>query len=139
MLDATSAGTLDQTDVNEDAVRRAVAAFNDPSARDGYLDLYDRTCEVHGLPPGLPGTFDGLSQFYHGLWAAFPDVTIDIEALFSEADSTAVRFKASGIHANDFFGMKADGKHATFYVILHIMFANRRVVRRWGQMTMVEA
>ena len=129
----------DSTDVNKEAVRRAVASFNDLAAREGYLSLYDQACQVHGLPPGLPENFDGLATFYRRLWSAFPDVTIDIEALFGEGDSTAVRFKASGTHTSDFFGMKADGRQATFYVILHLIFAEGRAIRRWGQVTMVES
>ena len=120
------------------AVCRAVANFNAPGARDGYFDLYDPACEVHGLPPGLPATFAGLQMFYRTLWCAFPDIVIKVEDIFGDGDKLAVRFDAQGTHTGDFFAMKADGCHTTFLVIMLLRFSGGRAVERWWQMAIVE-
>ena len=39
------------SEANEASLRRAVDAFNDPSARDGYLDLYAPDVVLHGYRP----------------------------------------------------------------------------------------
>ena len=125
-------------EANKRAVQDAIDSFNNFHDRSGYFRMYDEKCVVHGLPPGLSPDIAGLTQFYEGLWRAFPDIKISVEALFGEKDSVAVRFLANGTHAEDFFDHKANGNHATFYVILHLVFRDERVVHRWSQLTMIE-
>jgi hypothetical protein len=119
------------------AVQEAVARFNDRDAREGYFDLYDPHCRIHGLPPGLPPNLAGLQTFYRVVWEAFPDIAITLEEVFGENDSLAVRFEARGVHTSDFFGMPASGRLTTFFVLCMLRFANRRVVERWAQMSFV--
>jgi hypothetical protein len=121
------------------AVHAAVADFNSVGNREGYFALYDPACEVHGLPPGLPGTYAGLQTFYRTLWQSFPDVRITVEDIFGDGDSLAVRFDAQGTHTGpNFFAMQTDSKHTTFFVIMLLRFSNGLAIERWWQMSIVE-
>ena len=121
------------------AVHRAVARFNDRDGREGYFELYDPACKVHGLPPEVPKNTAGLQAFYRSVWTAFPDIAITVEDIFGHGDSLAVRFEAQGVHTADFFAMPACGKLTTFSVILLLRFRERRVIERWAQMAIVES
>ena len=50
------------SEANEASLRRAVAAFNDPSGRERYLDLYAPGVVLHGYPAGVEGK-EGARSF----------------------------------------------------------------------------
>ena len=88
-------------ETNEAALQAAVAAFNDPHDRAGYLKLYDRDVVLHGYPRGLAG-LDGARTFYSQLWEAFPDARLTVEEVIGSDDQVAARYRLSGIQAREF-------------------------------------
>jgi steroid delta-isomerase-like uncharacterized protein len=118
------------SEANEAAVRRAVAAFNDPSDRDRYLDLYAPDVVLHGYPADVQGR-DGARSFYSELWAAFPDARLSLDETVASDDRLAARYTLTGIQAQDFYGAPLTGAATKIEGMTWLHFRDGRVVEVW--------
>jgi predicted ester cyclase len=118
------------SEANEATLRQAVAAFNDPSSRERYLDLYAPDVVLHGYPRGIEG-LEGARSFYSQLWAAFPDARLSVEETVASDDRLAARYTLSGIQAQDFYGspVVSGGTKLEGMTLLH--FRDGQVVAVW--------
>jgi predicted ester cyclase len=118
------------SEANEAALKQAVAAFNDPSRRERYLDLYAPDVVLHGYPRGVEG-LAGARSFYSQLWAAFPDARLSVEETVANGDRIAARYRLSGIQARDFYGspVASGGTELEGMTLLH--FRDGQVVAVW--------
>jgi steroid delta-isomerase-like uncharacterized protein len=115
---------------NQAALRAAVAAFNDPQGREGYLGLYSEDVVLHGYPRGLDG-LDGARSFYSQLWEAFPDARLAIEEVIGSDDQIAVRYRLSGMQATDFYGAPSTGDTTNLEGIAWLHFRDGQAVEEW--------
>jgi predicted ester cyclase len=118
------------SEANEASLRRAVAAFNDPSGRERYLDLYAPGVVLHGYPAGVEGK-EGARSFYSQLWAAFPDARLNLEETIANEDDVAARYTLTGIQAQDFYGAPVVGGPTKVEGMTWLHFGNGRVVEVW--------
>ncbi len=118
------------SDTNEAALRAAVAAFNDPQNREGYLRLYSPDVILHGYPRGLAG-LDGARSFYAQLWQSFPDARLAVEDVIGAGDRVAARYRLSGIQASDFYGAPSTGEETTVEGIAWLRFRDGQAVEVW--------
>ncbi len=117
-------------ETNEAALRAAVAAFNDPHGREGYLKLYSDDVVLHGYPRGLVG-LDGARSFYAQLWEAFPDARLNIEEVIGADDQIAARYRLSGMQASDFYGSPSTGDATNLEGIAWLRFRDGQAVEVW--------
>jgi predicted ester cyclase len=117
-------------ETNEAALRTAVAAFNDPQDREGYLKLYDPDVVLHGYPRGLAG-LEGARTFYSQLWEAFPDARLTVEEVIGSGDQIAARYRLSGIQAREFYGAPSSGEATNVDGIAWLRFRDGRAVEVW--------
>src|SRR5260370_4077715 len=75
----------------------------DEIVAEGYDD------HLAGQSPGR----ETLKKYFAGLRAAFPDLTLPIEAILAEGDRVAVLKSVRGTHKGDFSGLKATGRSIT--------------------------
>jgi predicted ester cyclase len=118
------------SEANEASVRRAVAAFNDPSSRDGYLDLYAPQVVLHGYPEAVQGK-DGARSFYSELWAAFPDARLSLDEMIANDDRLAARYTLTGIQAQDFYGAPLTTAATRIEGMTWLHFRDGQVVEEW--------
>jgi steroid delta-isomerase-like uncharacterized protein len=118
------------SEANEASLRQAVAAFNEPSGRDRYLDLYAPDVVLHGYPAGVQGR-EGARSFYSQLWAAFPDARLNLEETIANDDRLAARYTLTGIQAQDFYGAPASGGATKVEGMTWLHFQGERVVEVW--------
>lgn len=117
-------------ETNEAVLRAAVAAFNDPQNRQGYLDLYAPDVVLHGYPRGLAG-LEGARSFYSQLWEAVPDARLTVEQIIGSGDEVAARYRLAGIHARDFYGAPSTGEETNVEGIAWLRFRDGRVFEEW--------
>jgi predicted ester cyclase len=102
----------------------------------GNLGIFDELVSPdvvdHAQPPGSPKGPAGGKQFYTMLRAAFPDLTIKVEAIIAEGDLVVHRSTASGTMKGAFQGMPATGKHATWTEMHMARVQNGKVVEHWA-------
>jgi predicted ester cyclase len=86
----------------------------------------------HAAPPGSPAGIDGFKAFFGALTTAFPDLKYTVEDLIAEGEKVVGRVTVRGTMKQDFQGMKATGKTATWTEIHIGRFANGKVVEHWA-------
>jgi steroid delta-isomerase-like uncharacterized protein len=118
------------SEANEASLRRAVDAFNDPSGRDGYLDLYAADVVLHGYPAGVEGK-EGARSFYSQLWTSFPDARLKLEETIAADDHLAARYTLSGVQAQDFYGAPVFGGATKIEGMTWLRFRDGQVVEVW--------
>ena len=84
----------------------------------GSLEMADEiiAADFVGYDPALPEPIRGpagVKEAVTGYRTAFPDLRITIEAQISEGDLVSTRWKATGTHQGELFGVAATGKQAT--------------------------
>jgi len=117
-------------ETNEAALRAAVAAFNDPQDRQGYLRLYSPDVVLHGYPRGLAG-LAGARSFYSQLWEAFPDARLAVEEVIGSEDQIAARYRLSGMQVSAFYGAPSTGEATNVEGIAWLRFRDRQAVEVW--------
>ncbi len=60
---------------NRAAGELAVERWN--ARDDRYFELYAPDAPIHGMPPNVPPTVDGLKAFFRAVWEAFPDIRLE--------------------------------------------------------------
>jgi steroid delta-isomerase-like uncharacterized protein len=110
---------------------RAIAEWNKGDL-DSYLQMYDPSVVIHGIPGVEPG-IESAKKFYQGFHRAFPDTQILLEDLFTRADKLACRFTVSGTHKAEFMGIPATGKFIKVTGITILKFFAGKCTERWNQ------
>lgn len=119
-------------------IERAVAAFNDPSGRERYFDLYADDVVLHGFPAGLPAGINGVKTFFRGFWEAFPDARLRGEDIVvGEGDRVAIRYAIDGTHRGTFAGVAPTGKKVTVLGQTILRFASGKCAERWNAADML--
>ena len=118
------------SEANEASVRRAVDAFNDPSGRELYLDLYAPDVVLHGYPPSVEGR-EGACRFYSELWAAFPDARLSLDEMIASDDRLAARYTLTGIQAQDVGGAPLSNRATRIQGITWLRFRDGQAVEVW--------
>ena len=86
---------------------------------------------LHGFGP-QPTTAADFKQFHTAYRNAFPDVTIQIDAMIAEGDIVAARWRAKGTHRGDGLGMAASGKAAEFNGMGFVRVTGGKIVEGWN-------
>ncbi len=84
--------------------------------------------------PSSPAPVAGkasVTGFLNAFRAGFPDMNMQVENAFGEGDQIAVRWKMSGTHTADLFGIPPSGKSVTVKGISVLRIANGVVVEDW--------
>ena len=81
---------------------------------------------------GMPPTVEGVKGSIRSLRAAFPDLTMTVEAVVTDGDLVWGRATARGTHLGPFMGMPPSGKKFAIQVFDMCRFENGRIVEHWG-------
>jgi predicted ester cyclase len=66
-----------------------------------------------------------------GFRAGFPNLNIVAEDVFGEGDKVAVRWRATGTHTADLFGIPPTGKSMNVAGISLVRMSNGKIVEDW--------
>lgn len=86
----------------------------------------------HRSPTLEPLPLEGQKQRLAGFRAAFPDVKIIVEDVFSEDKYVIVRSTMQGTHKGVFQGIEPTGKTITVTLIDILRVENGKFVEHWG-------
>jgi predicted ester cyclase len=115
---------------HEDAIELAVERWN--AHDDRYFELYEASAPIHGLPPQVPATVEGMKELFHQMWGAFPDMRLDVLSMVAEGGAVAVHLRVAGTHEGEFLGAAPTGKGVEFTSMTFFRFGPQgKVVERW--------
>ncbi|MBI4408652.1 MAG: ester cyclase [Gemmatimonadetes bacterium] len=99
---------------------------------EGYLELYDESCTVHG-PPGIPPGKASVRAFYQAFMAAFPGNQLGFDEVLAHGDRILSRFTVRGTQHGEFQGIPPTGKSVEVTGMTILRFAGGKCVERWNQ------
>ena len=86
---------------------------------------------VHGLGPHPQGPAE-FKKFHEAYRNAFPDVTIQIQAMVAEGDVVATRWSGKATHRGDGLGFPATGRTVQFGGMAFIRIEGGKFVEGWN-------
>jgi steroid delta-isomerase-like uncharacterized protein len=123
-------GTMDL----EATVRRLYDLINAGDI-DGFASLLADDVVEHEVMPGLEPTKDGVTTLFKMQLAAFPDMKMHVEDVFTSGKKGVARVRYTGTHQADFMGMPATGKSVDVQLIDIFLFGEDGLVNEhWGVM-----
>ena len=100
---------MSETTTNEQntaTVRRVFEDIWNEKRRDLIDELFSEDLRSHGFGTE-DGDLDTYKQHYDAITTAFPDITFDMEAVFSGEGMTGTIWTATGTHEGELMGVEA--------------------------------
>lgn len=117
--------------------KRVVQRFYEEMWNEGNLEVADEVFspEFVGHAPGDLGVRgpDGVKGFVQQWRDAFPDLHIAIEAQYAEGERVGTRFRCTGTHEGDLFGIPPTYESAVMYGAAITRVVDEKVVSDWGE------
>jgi steroid delta-isomerase-like uncharacterized protein len=118
---------------NEAVARRGFDAFNT-----GDMSIVDEIIAENAVShdPAMPEDADGpegFKQVVQTFRAAFPDLHMTVESVFSDGDLVCTRWSSEGTNDGDLMGMPATGRHVTGSGISIDKIEDGKIVEAWNQ------
>ena len=86
----------------------------------------------HNPPPNVEPGIAGIKVMFREFFAAFPDMSVQVDDLIAEGDKVVMRVTTTGTHQGDFMGIAATGKKVSFGEIHILRIADGKMAEHWG-------
>jgi predicted ester cyclase len=67
-------------------------ALNSEEDKTGYFDLHDDSLVTHGVPENFSADNEGMKEYYHKVWRAFPGARYEFEHVIVDGNEVACMF-----------------------------------------------
>jgi predicted ester cyclase len=120
---------------NKQIMQRQLAIWNDGdyAVADEIFHPQAVTPDAPQLPPG-PGGCKEIARIFR---AAFPDFHMTVEDVVAENDLVCCRFRQTGTHSGELFGIAPTGRSVDFGEMAICQIADGRIVASWFQTDML--
>ena len=78
---------------------------------------------------------DAFKRVHAEFLTAFPDLRVWVETIVADADDVVIRWRASGSHSGDGFGVKATHQPVSFRGITWHYYRDGKLAHVWGSAT----
>jgi steroid delta-isomerase-like uncharacterized protein len=120
-------------DANKQVVRRFYEELWNRGNFDAADDLVAADYVRHDLRPGdAPAGPAGQKAVAQKFRAAFPDVSLEVEALVAEGDLVAARWTMSGTHTGAWGEVAPTGRRVRFSGVNFFRIANGKIAEIWN-------
>lgn len=116
---------------NKTLVRRHLSEAVNEKRPDLWHELLAEDFYLHH-PLLTPGRANYIAAM-DALWAAFPDLNVNILDLVAEGDRVVVRYIESGTHTGDFFGVPPSGRRYEKHGFSLYRVADGQIAEAWLQ------
>jgi steroid delta-isomerase-like uncharacterized protein len=72
-----------------------------------------------------------FEEYHTELLKACPDLQVEVEQILADGDQAAVRWRASGTHQNDAFGIPAKHRHWSLHGVTWFIVRDGKIVEAW--------
>jgi len=130
-----TAGGETSVEENKLIMQRQLAIWND-----GDYDVADEIFHPEAITPNapqLPVGPEGCKEAARIFRAAFPDFHMTVEDVVAEGNLVCCRFRQTGTHEGDLFGIAATGRSVDFGEIAICEIADGQIIASWFQTDML--
>ena len=100
------------------------------------VDAISQYCSVdfvdHNPDPGQQPGLDGLKAAFTSLFAAFPDLKVEVLKTVAEGDTVVAHITLSGTQQGEYMGMPASGKAFNIGGMDMVTIKDGKATDRWG-------
>lgn len=105
---------------------------------DGFGALLADDFTEHEPTPGFPPTKAGVIESFRMLFAAFPDMHMDVQDVVASDDRAAIRVRLTGTQEGEMMGIPPTGKRVDVQLIDITRFGDDGLAREhWGVVDML--
>ncbi len=122
----------DTTEDHKDRIRIYTQRVWVEGELSGVDELFAPQAVLHGLPPMLPPTREGVQRLVQMLRAGIPDMQCTDEDLIAEGDRVVQRFRVWGTQTGPLMGIPPTGRPVDIEGYAVSRFEDGQVVERWG-------
>lgn len=125
---------MTQEDQHKNIVRQFYA-----SSKDGLAaalkahEMYFSRDEVLHSPGEPPMDWEGHHQLDHTIYHAFEDFAIEILDIMADGDKVIARYRMTGTHTGEYFGVPATGRSLDSTGIAIYRFKEGKIVEEWQE------
>ena len=120
----------EQNNVKE-VLHQALQALNSEGDKTAYFDLHDDSLITHGIPEKFPADKEGMMEYYHEIWRAFPNAKYEFEHVVIEGSEAACMFSITGIQKGDLMGIPPSDKQVRISGMIFFRFKGSKIAERW--------
>jgi predicted ester cyclase len=134
-LPSVAGGSETTAEENKAIMLRQLAIWND-----GDYDVADEIFHPEAITPDapqLPPGPEGCKEVARAFRTAFPDFHMTVEDIVAEDDLVVCRFRQTGTHRGDLFGIAATGRPVDFGEIALCQIAGGQIIASWFQTDML--
>lgn len=99
---------------------------------DRMMSMMSEDIVDHEMASEMPPGREGVQQWFDTLFAAFPDMTANVEDIICEGDRCACRVRMQGSHQGEFMGIPATRNPVDFEVYDILRLEDGMVAEHWG-------
>lgn len=121
-------GTID----NKAQLKRYMEAVWERGNFDAIDEFVAPTYKRHTSPQSAPLTRELQKNLLRSFRAAFPDITVTVDAAIAEGDVVAFRSTMRGTHKGEFLGIAPTGREVTVGLVDMLRLENGRFAEQWG-------
>lgn len=97
----------------------------------GMEDVYDPNLSYHGTGDMAEAGRSGFLQFAEAMLAAFPDISVTADDVFSSGDKVVYRLTLRGTHKAELMGIPATNKAVAVRSIGIARVSGGKIVEEW--------
>ena len=128
----------EQNNVKE-VLHQALQALNSEGDKTAYFDLHDDSLITHGIPEKFPADKEGMMEYYHEIWRAFPNAKYEFEHVVIEGSEAACMFSITGIQKGDLMGIPPSDKQVRISGMIFFRFKGSKIAERWEIIDLLSA
>ena len=122
---------MSTTDENVKAQQGFGEAVNTGNLENIRKYVADNLVDHDPAPNQAPGA-QGLIDFFTAFRTAFPDLSVEVDHLVTDADNVAFAYTVTGTHKGPLMGIPATGKKIKARGLQIGRFEGGKLVERWG-------
>ena len=116
---------------NKEQAREAVEVVFNGRAIDRIDEFFADDIVDHSFPPGTPQGLASKRAQIEAFLVAFSDLKIEYQDQLAEGDKVSGRFRLTGTHDGDMFGVPPTGKSVSIDGMDILRFADGKIVEHW--------
>lgn len=125
-------------DENRNLLHRYIAEVWGAGDPEAVLRFAAETFKRHTSPRSAPLDRAAQIERLKGIRAAFPDITIEVEDVVSEADKLVFRSTMRGTHQGEFLGIAPTGREVVVGLLDLVRIEDGRFAEQWGGPDMLD-
>ena len=116
----------------KEIVRSFVEQYQEQRDSRAFTEFLSAKVVDHTPMPGTSPGAEGVRQVFEMLWAALPDMRVEVHQMVAEGETVVTRKSFVGTHRGELFGVPPTGKSVRLDLIDIVRVSEGKIVEHWN-------